>query len=51
MKGAQAIREREESQEVNPVIYILIAFAIVFATGVAAVYGLIWVADNVQWLQ
>ncbi|KAI0825646.1 squalene synthase [Irpex lacteus] len=51
VKGAQAIREREESQEVNPVIYILIAFAIVFATGVAAVYGLIWVADNVQWLQ
>lgn len=51
IKGAQALRRKEEVQEANPIVYILIAFAIVFATGVGAVYGLIWLVDNVHWLQ
>lgn len=51
VKAAQALREKEEEGAMHPGFYIAAAFAIVFATGIIAVYGLIWAVDNVEWLK
>jgi hypothetical protein len=51
VRGAQAIRLKEEEEGGNPLVYIAIAFTIVLVTGIVAVYGLLWVVDNVEFVK
>ncbi|KAI0692445.1 squalene synthase [Cytidiella melzeri] len=51
VKAAQDIRRKEEEGNWSPGTYVAIAFTIVFATGIGALYLILWIVDNVDYLK